>query len=250
MTVSASPERLDLPRYTVGVRLFMLALLGGLAALFVGLTPLALHSSELRCAAPGQCVHVERYPLGFDRTAPVKAVTNADALEVRERGGPSVRLRLHHADGIVTEYLGVGARGERAAAVADALVRWLAAPAPGEQRFELRDGSAVMAGLLLALALVALGLAPHFFTRVQLARSDAALTVRIGRWPAPARAVSLSLASLRAIAVQRQRANEQAFFAVVAEVEGAAPVALGWSFRSEAAAEARAAEVRAVAGRG
>jgi hypothetical protein len=226
-------------RYGVVVRVLMTTMLVGLAGFFSAMSVLVSHESFLACTAPDACAHVERYPFGVVQSKPLSPVKRADVRWSTGGRSAALKLVLDHADGVRTEYPGVGTNGERAEDVADAVNAYLGG-AQGAKEFQLRERSLPVAAFLLVLALVGLVLTPHFFTRVRLERTPSCLEVRVGRWPAKTRLEVVPLTELGAVAIIERVVNGQPFFGLVLERRAGPPVDLGLSFRSDDAARAEA----------
>jgi hypothetical protein len=207
---------------------------------------LVSHESELRCGTDAVCTHVERYPFGLTKTTPLPRLRRADMV----LGENSSRRRAYHlaldfADGTHTEYQGVGTNGERAQATARALNDFLEHPTAA-QTVHLRDNSMPVAVMLWVLALAALGLLPFFFMKVRLTRTRDQVELVVGRWPARPRRLVVPASQRLGFGLTQRVVNGERLLTVVARVEGQeAGFDLGSSFRSDARAQARLAELEA-----
>jgi hypothetical protein len=226
------------PRYGLWAKAIMTLVLGGLGVFFATMTVLVSHDSELSCAPGGTCTHVERYPFGIERRAPVAKVASAGVEWSTGGRVQALKLVLTHEDGSFTDYQGVGTNGERAERTAKAINAYLHDPARGAT-FALREGSMPLAVFLALLTLGALALVPSFFARVRLRRPAQRVQVRIGRWPAPLREFEMEPIEFTVRSIINPTDGTVRFAVESGEHD------LGMIFLSEARARARAATLNA-----
>lgn len=219
-------------RYGRPVQALMVAMLLGLSGFFGTMAVLVSHDSSLECQASSGCTHVERYPLGLGVRTPLAPIKKAEVQW--DTGGRSraLKLVLRHADGTRTDFQGVGKNGERAEDTANELNAMLQSNPATDRTFLLREGSLPFALFLALLAIAALVLSPHFFSKVRLSRSPAGITVAIGRWPAKARRHLIPPGDLAQVGLKQSIANGEQFYTVQLERPSGPAIELGIAFRS------------------
>lgn len=241
MIQSRAPTELVIERNGVPVKVLMTLLVGAASLFFGAMALLISHSSLLDCTGNLQCIHVEKYPLGFEQREPVAKFESAET--EWDPGGRqmAVKLVLNHADGTTTEYQGVGTNGERAQSVAAAINKFIKEPKE-RQRFALRDGS-IAGGIFMALlALVAMSVVPYFFSKMRFRSAQGVLALSIERWPIRPRRFRWPIDQVAGLRLHRTVMMQQEFYKVVMDV-GDEAVDLGLGFRSPQHAEKKLAEI-------
>ena len=230
------------PRYGRLAQALMLAMLLGMSTFFGAMAVLVSHDSRLECQVGEGCTHVEQYPFGIVKRAALAPIVKAEVQW--DTGGRSraLKLVLRHADKTRTDYQGVGKNGERAEDTANDLNDFLATGA-SDRTFPLREGSIPMALFLVVLAVVGLVLVPHFFSKVRVTRSHAAITVTIERWPAMPKRHSVPLAELAGVGIKETSVNGEHFFTLQLERTSGLAIELGLAFRTPEKAVAEQALV-------
>lgn len=236
-------------KQAVSARVVVTVLLVGMGGFFAVMAILSSHDSQLVCQPGPSCRHVERYPLGIVRETPLEAVERADVEWSPGGRVQALALVLHHAGGARSEYQGVGANGERAQSVAEAVNAWLAAPS-GPRTFQLREGSAALAIFLAVLALAAFVLLPSSFAKVHLAVENGQLRITVDRWPLRARRVTLPVRAIAGFRIDVFRDEAYRFLCFfLVRSDGGDAVDLGIRLRDEAAARQRLDELEGLLSR-
>ena len=222
-------------------RAVLVLLLVGGCGFLVAMGVFVSQASELSCReGTERCVRRTHYPLGISFEEPVAAFQRVSVRQKSGRRGTSLDLTLHHADGTATEYPGVGTNGDRAAATAEAIERYMAAPGSEERIFALRSGSRPLGIGMLVLGLLGLVLLPGIFNSVIFTRQADQIAIRIERRPRRAEEVVVTVADAEGVRAVWKRVGTQEVCVLLFVVRERPPIELGIGFHREDHAQARA----------
>lgn len=230
------------PRYPVGLRLLLVALMLGLAVGAGFMAELILRQTELECgpASGGQapCDLIETWPFDLERRTPLSPVVRA---RVRPDGRGNRQLFLTHADRSVSIHKGVGARGDRADTVALRLRDHLQAGG-ATARFALRGSVPILGWIVLfGVGGGALLMIPHFFGWLRVEVGPRVRVVK-DRWPLP-RLIRELDPSTAQVGFRTMNFRGAETTELLLE-DGTESVRLGMGFSDPFAAEVRARELR------
>lgn len=228
----------------------LVVLVAGMSAFLMVMGVFVSQNNELVCTAqPVTCERVETYPFGVEiRTALGSFEHASTRVKQGRRGGTSLDVVLHHADGTETEFSGVGKSGARAVETVEVLNAFIAASPSNRAPIavQLRSGSIAMSIILLLLGLGALVFLPSAFSRVTFKSLGEQVQIRIGRWPIPATEHVVPCAALGPLEVRLVGTGRQMRYQLFVLVENAEAVDLRIASAAESGVRKKLSEVEAI----